>query len=67
MSHQLTDNFWDLLGLQGLFLHELFHKQSELIEQLQLSNNSLEDWVMQAQDDVTNAAMKVKLAYHRPF
>jgi len=58
MSHYLTNDFWDSLGQQGLFLHELFHKKSELIMQLQMANNALEDQVMQAQGDVTNAATK---------
>jgi len=57
MSHQLTNDFWDLLGLQGLFLCELFHKQSELVVQLQLANNALKE-AMQAQDDVTDAVVK---------
>jgi len=30
--------------------------------QLQSANNTLKDWEMQAQDDVTNAAMKVASA-----
>jgi len=62
MSHQLTDNFWDSLGPQGLVLCELFHKQSRLITQLQLANNILRDQAMQAQDDVTNAATKAVAA-----
>jgi len=62
MSHQLTNDFWDSLGPQALFLQELFHKQSELVMQLQSANNALEDQVMQAQDDVTDAAVKMASA-----
>ena|SRR5882724_9819328 len=58
MSHQLTDDFWDLLGPEDLFQCKLFHKQSKLIAQLQIANNAIEDQVMQAQDDITDAATK---------
>jgi len=62
MSHELTDDFWDSLGPQGLFLCELFHKQSKLIMQLQLANKALEDQVVQAQGDITNAPVKAASA-----
>ena len=46
------------LTRQGHFLHELFHKQFELVVQLQSANNAFEDQVMQAQDNITSAATK---------
>src|SRR5882724_693956 len=42
MSHQLPDKYWDSLGLNGPFLHELFHNQSQLVTQLQVINNDLQ-------------------------
>ena len=60
MSHQLTDKFWESLGPQGLFLCKLFHKQSQLIVQLQTVNNALVDHAMETQDNVLDAAAKAK-------
>jgi len=62
MSHGLTNELWDPLGLQGYFLCKIFHNHSELIAQLQMANNALEDQVMQAQGDVTNATAKTMSA-----
>jgi len=42
MSHQLPDEYWESLGPNGLFLHELFHNQSQLVKQLQVANNDLQ-------------------------
>src|SRR5882724_13492469 len=56
MSHQLPDKYWESLGSNGPFLHELFHNQSQLVMQLQAANNDLQTWVMDALDNVANAA-----------
>src|SRR5882724_7583750 len=56
MSHQLPDKYWDSLGLNGPFLCELFHNQSQLVTQLQAANNDLQTQVMDAPDDIANAA-----------
>ena len=58
MSHQLTKEFGDSLGLQGLFLHKLFHDHSQLIAQLQMANSALEDCEMDTQRDVSNVATR---------
>jgi len=39
-------------------LHELFHKQSQLLQQLQDANNTLKTQVMVSQDDVSNAVTR---------
>src|SRR5882724_9175675 len=56
MSHQLPDKYWDSLGPNGLFLHEPFHNQSQLVAQLQATNNNLQTGILDALDDVANAA-----------
>jgi len=43
------------------FLCQLFHNQSQLSQQLQVTNNALENQVMDAQDDVSNAATRATL------
>src|SRR5882724_5678334 len=37
-----TGTHWDSLGLNGPFLHELFHNQSQLVTQLQATYNDLQ-------------------------
>ena len=56
MSHQLPDEYWESLGPNGLFLCELFHNQLQLVTQLQVANNDIQTWVMDAPDDVANEA-----------
>src|SRR5882724_4222583 len=56
MSHQLPDKYWELLGPNSPFLHELFHNQLQLVMQLQAANNTLQTWMMDSPDDVANAA-----------
>src|SRR5882724_4440337 len=65
MSHQLPDEYWDSLGPNGPFLHELFHNQLQLVAQLQVTNNGLQTQVMDAPDDIANAASQVALAVAR--
>src|SRR5882724_9677852 len=62
MSHQLLDKYWDSLGPNGPFLCELFHNQSQLVTQLQVTNNDLQTRVMDATDDVANAASQAASA-----
>src|SRR5882724_1354130 len=62
MSHQLPDEYWDLLGLNGPFLHKIFHNQSQLVAQLQVTNNDLQTRVMDAPDNVANTASQAALA-----
>src|SRR5882724_6276112 len=62
MSHQLPDEYWDLLGLNGPFLHKFFHNQSQLVAQLQVTNNDLQTRVMDAPDNVANTASQEALA-----
>ena len=62
MSHQLPDEYWDTLGLNGPFLHEFFHNQSQLVTQLQAANNDLQTQVMDAPDDIANVASQAALA-----
>src|SRR5882724_8337834 len=62
ISHQLPDEYWDLLGPNGLFLCELFHNQSQLVAQLQAANNDLQTWMLDALDNVANAASQAALA-----
>ena len=62
MSHQLPDEYLDLLGPNGPFLCELFHNQLQLVAQLQVTNNDLQTWVMDAPDDIANVASQVALA-----
>src|SRR5882724_4592156 len=62
MSHQLPDEYWESLGPNGLFLRELFHNQLQLVAQLQATNNDLQTRVMDAPDDIANAASQVALA-----
>jgi len=51
-----TEEYWESLGPNGLFLCELFHNQSQQLAQLQMANNVLEDHAPEAQGDVTDAA-----------
>src|SRR5882724_8573454 len=62
MSHQLPDKYWDSLGLNGPFLCELFHNQSQLITQLQVTNSNLQTQVMDTPDNVANVASQAALA-----
>ena len=62
MSHQLPDEYWDTLGLNGPFLHEFFHNQSQLVTQLQAANNDLQTRVMDAPDNVANMASQAASA-----
>jgi len=62
MSHQLPDQYWELLGLNGPFLCELFHNQSQLVAQLQAANNNLQTRVIDTPDDVANVASKATSA-----
>ena len=62
MSHQLPDEYWDSLGLNGPFLCELFQNQSQLVTQLQATNNDLQTQVMDAPDDIANVASQAALA-----
>src|SRR5882724_1743274 len=65
MSHQLPDEYWDPLGLNSPFLCKLFHNQSQLVTQLQATNNDLQTQVMDAPDDVANAASQAVSAVAR--
>src|SRR5882724_2559800 len=56
MSHQLPDEYWDLLGPNGPFLHKLFHNQSQLVAQLPTANNNLQTQMLDAPDNVANVA-----------
>jgi len=62
MSHQLPDKYWDSLGPNGPFLWENFHNQSQLVTQLQATNNDLQTRVMDAPENVANAASQATLA-----
>src|SRR5882724_1200589 len=62
MSHQLPDKYWDSLGPNGLFLCEPFHNQSQLVVQLQAANNDLQTQILDAPDNVANAASQVMSA-----
>src|SRR5882724_6154557 len=62
MSHQLPDEYWELLVLNSPFLCELFHNQSQLVTQLQAANNDLQTQVMDAPDDIANAASQAASA-----
>jgi len=53
MLQHLTDEYWELLGPNGPFLHELFHNQSQQLTQVQTANNALEDHTMEAQTNVS--------------
>src|SRR5882724_4871900 len=65
MFHQLPYEYWDSPGLNGPFLCELFHNQSQLVAQLQAANNDLQTQVMDAPDDVANAASQAMSAVAR--
>jgi len=60
--HHLTNKYWESLGPNGPFLHELFHNQSQQLTQLQTANNALEDGTMEAQTDILDAAAKAASA-----
>src|SRR5882724_8162602 len=62
MSHQLPDKYWDSLGPNSLFLLTLFHNQSQLVAQLQVTNNDLQTQMLDAPDDVANAPSQAALA-----
>src|SRR5882724_6279085 len=62
MSHQLPDEYWESLGPNSPFLHELFHNQLQLVMQLQAANNKLQTRVMDTPDDVANVASQAVLA-----
>ena len=62
MSHCLTEEYWESLGPNGLFLCELFHTQSQQLTQLQTPNNSLKDHAIEAQTDILDAAAKAMSA-----
>jgi len=62
MSHQLPDEYWDSLGPNGPFLPEIFHNQSQLVAQLQATNNDLQIQMLDAPDDVANVASQAALA-----
>src|SRR5712664_3381492 len=62
MSHQLTEEYWELLGPNGPFLRKILHSQSQQLAQLQATNNALEDRAMDAQTDVSDAAAKAASA-----
>src|SRR5882724_9483468 len=62
MLHQLPDKYWELLGPNGPFLHKLFHNQSQLVAQLQEANNNLQTQMLDAPDNIANAASQVALA-----
>jgi len=62
MSHQLPDKYWDSLGPNGPFLHKLFHNQSQLVAQLQAANNDLQTQMLDAPDNVANAASQAASA-----
>src|SRR5882724_8890971 len=65
MSHKLPDEYWDSLGPNGPFLHEPFHNQSQLVIQLQAANNDLQTQMLDASDDVANAASQATSAVAR--
>ena len=58
MSHCLTEEYWESLGPNGLFLCKLFNTQSQQLAQLQSANNVLKDCAMDTQTDVSDAAAK---------
>ena len=58
MSHHLTEEYWELLGPNGLFLFEPFHNQSQQLTQHQMANNAFEDCALEAQGNVTDTATK---------
>src|SRR5882724_4303934 len=62
MSHQLPDEYWDSLGPNGPFLCKCFHNQLQLVAQLQATNNDLQTRVMDAPDEVANAASQAASA-----
>src|SRR5882724_4641734 len=62
MSHKLPDKYWNSLGPNGSFLHELFHNQSQLVTQLQATNNDLQTQVLDAPDNIANVASQAALA-----
>src|SRR5882672_8308486 len=62
MSHRLTEEYWESLGLNGPFLHEIFNTQSQQLAQLQSANNVLKDHAMDAQTEVSDAASKATSA-----
>src|SRR5882724_4381358 len=61
MSHQLPDKYWDSLGPNGPFLCKIFHNQSQLVTQLQATNNDLQTQVMDAPDNIANTASQAVL------
>ena len=57
-----SDEYLDSLGPNGPFLFKLFHNQSQLVAQLQASNNDLQTQMLDAPDDVANMASQAVLA-----
>jgi len=62
MSHHLTEEFWELLGPNSLFLCELFHNKSQQLTQLQTANNALKDHALEAQGNINDTAAKATLS-----
>ena len=62
MSHCLTEEYWESLGPNGLFLHELFNTQSQQLSQLQSANSILKDHAMDTQTNISDAAAKAMSA-----
>src|SRR5882724_5057850 len=62
MSHKLPDKYWDSLGPNGPFLCKIFHNQSQLVAQLQVTNNDLQTQMLDALDDVANTASQAASA-----
>ena len=57
----ITNKYWESLGPNGPFLHELFHNQSQQLTQVQTANNALEDHTMEAQTNILDAVAKTML------
>ena len=62
MTHQLPDEYWDSLGPNSPFSCEPFHNQSQLVTKLQMANNDLQTQMLDAPDDVANAAFQAASA-----
>ena len=62
MSYQLPDEYWDLLGSNSPFLCQPVHNQSQLVTQLQATNNDLQTQVLDAPDNIANVASQAALA-----
>ena len=62
MSHHLTDESWESLGLHVPFLCKLFNNQAQQLVQLKMANSILEDHAMEAQGNTMDAAAKAALS-----